>query len=391
MNGRIVLICAFAFIAGCGGSDSTPPLPSKFLYASVYNQNGNGVDAPPQRVSGAVYAFGVDANGTLSPVSGSPFAPTAVSAPFTIAITHDSKFLYSSDYATGKLSAFLILSDGSLTVVPGSPFATPDFPTALVTHPMAEFLYVFGVGSAPLWKGSLTVYAIDSATGAISLTSSTTIGYTVAYNAAASTPDGRYLYGYSSPAAIAGFSTDAATGVLSPLPGNPLALDSGSFSAGPMAIDMAGKFLYVGNGRSLMGVGQGLYAYSIDAGTGALTPVPGSPFDVGGLQVSLAVDASGKFLIVDISPDTVACRLTVLSIDPNTGALTSVPGSPFGESCGYVAADPSGPYVYFGGWGSSNSHGSVFTYSMDQATGALTLIGAQDVPGTQVGPIALTH
>jgi hypothetical protein len=68
------------------------------------------------------------------------------------------------------------------------------------------------------------------------------------------------------------------------------------------------------------------------------------------------------------------------------------PGScwiaPFGRICGFVAADPSGPYVYIGGFGAA----VVYTLLVDQATGALTLIGSQGVPGMEAAhPIALTH
>ena len=135
-------------------------------------------------------------------------------------------------------------------------------------------------------------------------------------------------------------------------------------------------------------------AYSIDAVSGALTAVPGSPFDVGGIQYyGVAIDASGRFLIVDIThPKMPGNCLAVLSIDPDTGALTSVPGSPFGQICGLVAADPSEPYVYIGGNYGSPPGGGVYVLSMDQATGALTPMGSVTFPGnTVVSSIALTH
>ena len=373
MSARIVLICAFAVIAGCGGGGiDGPPPGAKFLYASVASQNSDGT------FSAAIYAFGVHDHGTLSPVSGSPFAPTSNSP---IAITRDSKFLYSGD-STDKLSAFVIHSDGSLTAVPGSPFATSGAVLALVTHPMADFLYVSGYTATGV--NTFTVYAINSATGAISPTAYTPGNDSLNY-VGAFTPDGRYLYGYvygDLPPQIRVASTDPATGALSRVPVGPVeALNPGDFAPGPMAIDPAGKFLYVGNVRSGLAHSYGgLYAYSIDAGTGALTPVPGSPFYPGGSQSSLAIDASGKFVIVDC--------LSVLSINPDTGALTSVPGSPFGqEYCGSVAADPSGPYVYIG----TDDPGGVFTYVLDQVTGPLAQISGQDVPGLEVNSIALTH
>jgi len=76
----------------------------------------------------------------------------------------------------------------------------------------------------------------------------------------------------------------------------------------------------------------GLAGYSIDAASGALTAMPGSPFAIGGVPNSVAIDASGKFLMVSIFPLGGGSHLAVFSIDPGTGALTSVPGSPFGPA-----------------------------------------------------------
>jgi 6-phosphogluconolactonase len=160
---------------------------------------------------------------------------------------------------------------------------------------------------------------------------------------------------------------------------------------GAIAVDPAGKFLYVSNAISQMGFGGLLYAYSIDAASGALAAVPGSPFDVGGgIQLSVAVDASGRFLIVPSLPKLPGNGIAVLSIYPDTGALTAVPGSPFGQTCGVVVADTSGPHVYIGTYSSANTVG-VLALSMEQATGALTPIGEATLPGMSVSFIALTH
>lgn len=128
-------------------------------------------------------------------------------------------------------------------------------------------------------------------------------------------------------------------------------------------------------------------AFSIDPTSGALTAIPGSPFSFGGVPISLAIDASGKFLIAGLSPRLgggPANCLGVLSIDPGTGALTPVPGSPFGplQLCGGVAADPSGPFVYAGTIAVTNNSppATVFVLSIDPATGALTPIRQTTIP-----------
>jgi 6-phosphogluconolactonase (cycloisomerase 2 family) len=400
MNARIVLIFAFALAAGCGGggSDSAPAVPSRFLYASAY--------AGPNTFPASIYGLAVYTGGALSPVPGSPATTADGGGPNVI--TRDSKLLYTSHYYEfdvnfGELLAFQINADGSLTNAPAPSYSMSGAQLGLVAHPTADFLYASGN------SGVLTVLAIDSATGALSPTSSVTLANKFLKNSAVITPDGRYLYQndldrnddlFPTSVQLAGFSTDAATGALSPVPGNPLTLTTPSPSTtsgtGPMAIDPTGKFLYVGYQFVVLNVGDdgGLAAYSIDAASGALAAVPGSPFGVGGVPSSVAIDASGRFLIVSMFPLGGGSRLAVFSIDPGTGALTSVPGS-FGPTYvwGTLAADPSGPYVYAGtGLQTANSPAIVFAISIDQATGALASVGQTTIPDKLgVSFIALTH
>ena len=61
-----------------------------------------------------------------------------------------------------------------------------------------------------------------------------------------------------------------------------------------MAVDPKGKFAYVAND----GLRQPYSAYTIDATSGALTPVAGSPFEAGSGTTGVAVDPRGKFAYV---------------------------------------------------------------------------------------------
>ena len=394
MNGRIVGILAFALITGCGdgGSGGTPAGPSRFLYASA-NQG-------PNEFIAGIYGFSVDPGGALSPVPGSPGQTSDGGGP--IAITRDSKFLYTT-YYSNELVASQIHADGSLTPVALPSMSLSDTPVGLAAHPTADFLYVSGE------SGTLTVFNVDPATGVLSETSSVNLGSAFVTQPAVITPDGQYLYQGDSypddlfPTAqhIAGFSINAATGALSPVPGSPLspAIQSGSYPT-QMAVDPTGKFLYVSYNFFVVNVGAdgGLAAYSIDSTSGALTAVPGSPFDVGGVPNSVAIDASGKFLIVTIGPRLggapVNC-LAVLSVDPGTGTLSQVAGSPFGpmQSCSFVAADPTEPYVYVGSaLEHENTLATVSVFTLDQASGALAVVGATTIPGNLgVSFLAVTH
>jgi 6-phosphogluconolactonase (cycloisomerase 2 family) len=186
-------VCVLDACGGGGGSCTPSPSPSHFLYAGSYKQDSTGGFVPS-----GIYAFGVDSTcGTLTAVSGSPFAPTAGGP---VAISQDSKFLYAAD-EKGNLAGFSIASDGSLSPVSGSPFATPQPAGAFLANPTSDFLYEAGVSS-------LSVFAIDSATGATNLLSSMPLQDLLFPTA---TPDGRHLY----------VPLLHGTGALTPLPGSP--------------------------------------------------------------------------------------------------------------------------------------------------------------------------
>jgi len=61
------------------------------------------------------------------------------------------------------------------------------------------------------------------------------------------------------------------------------------------------------------------------------------------------------------------------SVNSNSGALTPLPDSPFGSDGGTLATDPSGKYLYLG-----TSRG-IQGYNIDSVTGALTLGSASFV------------
>jgi 6-phosphogluconolactonase (cycloisomerase 2 family) len=72
--------------------------------------------------------------------------------------------------------------------------------------------------------------------------------------------------------------------------------------------------------------GDGTFsAYTINASSGALTPVSGSPFTAGVQPESVTVDLTGKFAYVANQGGTVSAY----SIDASSGALSAISGSPF--------------------------------------------------------------
>jgi 6-phosphogluconolactonase len=136
-------------------------------------------------------------------------------------------------------------------------------------------------------------------------------------------------------------------------------------------ITAAGTTLYVAD------FGGGMAAWSIDPLTGQLTALPGSPFP--GLPASAegSPAACGKFLYATNGLPGVY-GATIDSI----GGLTEAPGSPFtsGGAPGKPAIDPSCRFVFVtnsADGASQPAGGTVYAYTADAATGQLN-----SVPGS---------
>jgi 6-phosphogluconolactonase len=120
-----------------------------------------------------------------------------------------------------------------------------------------------------------------------------------------------------------------------------------------------------------LGVETKIYGFEADPETGALTPLPGFPVGTGALGTqfllteTLAVDpVNGRLFVLNDGPDT----LSVYKIDAATGALSPMPYSPIALSAanwGTVAVHPSGSPVIVGGMISSFS-GTARSFIIDQ-------------------------
>jgi 6-phosphogluconolactonase (cycloisomerase 2 family) len=143
------------------------------------------------------------------------------------------------------------------------------------------------------------------------------------------------------------------------------------YAAAPLAAQDV-RFVY-GGGSSIIGA-------RLDVGASSMTAIPGSPFPTrASLSYSLVVHPSGKFLYA--ANDGAVSGFT---IDPTTGALTEMAGSPFVAGGGYgpkaIVIDASGKYLYVAYStayylnGQPAPFGSLNAYSIDQSTGALTPI-----------------
>lgn len=87
-----------------------------------------------------------------------------------------------------------------------------------------------------------------------------------------------------------------------------------------VAVEPRGKYAYVANSDS-----SSISAFAID-GTGRLTAIAGSPFMDSGNPLSIAIDPTSSFLF---TANSGSGNVAAYSIEPSTGALSEIPGSPF--------------------------------------------------------------
>jgi 6-phosphogluconolactonase (cycloisomerase 2 family) len=191
-------------------------------------------------------------------------------------IDHPGRFVYVANSAAPSISGFSInTTTGDLTPVPGSPFPADFFPRVFAVDPLGKFLYV---GIATSFMGDSTEIMAFSIGPSGTLTPVPGSPFNAGRNPVALAIDGsgKFLYvGNVDDSTLSAFTIDTGSGALSPL-GSPYAIPDFLYAA----TDSSGKFLYVG--------GMGVSGFSIDAATGGLTVVPGSPFPAGGNIFSMA-------------------------------------------------------------------------------------------------------
>ena len=356
---------------GGGGYGTHPPPPPCHSPLQVSANGAFTLDA--------VYPAGYS-GGELVVVSQEPSSPTQrclVGNPsidiqngkdtgVTVSCGEYNEYSYVTNAADNTLSSYRVdATTGALTVV-GMPIATGASPSAMVAVDYGyygnRFVYVGNEGS-----NDVSAFAVNSATGA--LTAVPGSPFAAGTDPKAMTFDGRSnLYGANAGSdTLSAYAIDPNTGALTPL--SPATIATGK---GPTSIVVGpdGSVIYVANHGG---------SNDISAFYSGLIPVPGSPFPAGGNPLSLALGAGGK-LLYSANPDATHPSISGFSIDPATGALSPLNGSPFPlpvshymaiEQTGIQAGSLSSPtsgYLYV------TTDASIVGYAFDWTTGALTAL-----------------
>jgi 6-phosphogluconolactonase (cycloisomerase 2 family) len=344
-----------------------------------------GICQTPQQ---HVYATGIPANnptaavisgfdknslsGSLTPIPSSPFSAHAA-AP--MAVDGQGKFLFVAGPTSIAMYA-IDAASGALTEVPSSPInyiptvnpnQAPSDPLSIATEPTGKYVYVgFEFGDFPNPQGghisSITPYVIDTSNAA---DPTLDLGPQGSLDFSDGTPTnlfveptGRHLYVALGPAGndYSGFDLydiDGGSGAL-----NYVMTMAAPFNSQFSAIDPMGRFLF----QSVGEIGSMLLSFP-------LSPVDGTAKESTAVTISyteplnnFVVDPSGNFLYAEFG-----IGFSTYSIDQTTGALTllSTVQTPYPFSQ-VTVTDPQGPYLY------TLLSGSLHGFQVDSTTGAVS-------------------
>ncbi len=153
----------------------------------------------------------------------------------------------------------------------------------------------------------------------------------------------RFLYIGSSAGTISGYRIDPATGLDTSL-GTVASPGSTPFS---MAVDSQSRFLYISCG------GTCLQGYSIDSSSGSLTEISGSPFAFAGTNIGSVLVRAGDTNLY-ATDNMVAGQVFSYSINQSSGALTSIGNNTSGQNPDQMLQTPDGT-LYVANAGASPS------------------------------------
>jgi len=303
----------------------------------VYVSNGLG-DATP-----TVSALRINANGSLTPITGSPFA-TGAATQEGLTLTPNGQFLYVASFGTNQVMKFDVANNGGLSGLQalnpgGTTFTTP---LGVAPDPDGQHLFTWNHGN------SIAVTTINANGGLSNIA--------------------------GSPFVVPAGFTNPFAGSVSPN-GDNLYVPFENTSPGGGAPDRSGAFSVAANGA---------VSNIQNVITGGNAGADGNPFGSG-------ITPDGRFVYFSAPEDLASVgRIWGFSTNPN-GTLSSIPGSPFLVTPGgshplTIATAPDNEHLYV----ATRQTNAVKAYSIDQNTGALTNIGAFATNGTNGKSLALT-
>jgi 6-phosphogluconolactonase (cycloisomerase 2 family) len=255
-------------------------------YAYVVNNGDNTVSQ-----------YAIDASGSLSPLS--PATVATGNLPQSVTVDPSRKYVYVTNLADNTISQYIIQSDGTLAPNTPATVATGNGPWALAVDPSGIWAYV--VNSA---DNTISQFSINASGTLIAATAPPVATGTEPWNITLS-PDGKYAYvsnhGNAAPGGmtVSQYAVDATTGAITPL--NPPTLATVFPYPGGIAVDPTSAYAYLSN---IDGNTVSEYGIGADGTLSSLTP---ASVATGTEPVFLAFDPTGQYAYganytVDVGP-----------------------------------------------------------------------------------------
>jgi len=268
--------------------------------------------------SGAVYLYGINANGSLTlGASGQPVATLSIE-PTYMAVDRQSNFLFIGSNTADQMYEYAINSNtGALTAPSGNPQGSVTLkggPEQIYVAPNNQYIYV-GETPAAGGSGGIDIFTLNASTGALSNQLHTNSNDATLYadTALVSDSNSKYLFvGETGCSCIRAFTIGSGGG-LSEVAGSPF---GNLLGPSAIAVDPTDSYVYVSSKDS-----NEILGYQIGA-SGALTELSSSPY-VGGTgkgagtdPVAMALDATNTYLVVAAAQDYP--DLAIFSFDTST-------------------------------------------------------------------------
>ena len=356
--------------ASSSGSTSAPP--NSFLFAGAADKIWSG-----------------QIDGTFGQVT--PLPITTTDGADIVALTADpqGRFLYTAQQAAsaGNVSGghtgigFFAIDSATGALTRGTTAILSGVPTAINADPLGRAVYL-------TQNGAIRVFSVGPG-GFTSVAGSPFPANTVG-TLTAMTPDARFLINVGGGNAAV-FALDAITGIPTEISGSPFS--TGASGEQDVVVSSSGRFLLILNDG---GTNGSVNVLTIQA-NGSLTPVPEcfqtSPKTVGcvpppvigpvsprsGTSATprMVVDPNGALIYILAEDQSGASRVIGLNIGLS-GALGLNSGSPYATdiSPNSIAMDAGGHFLYLSGSAGPPAQSTLYVYSIDPTTGALTQVSA---------------
>lgn len=366
---KLLAVVALALALASCGTNAPPVICNAPTSSGGSCTCGSGMPACPispgpeflyaTSIGGQILAFSIDHNSGALTTIGSVPGPSPPSLGLT---TVNNQFLYASDTHNAQLDGFSInQTTGALTALAGSPFTTGtfSFPGDLTSPPGSSLLYAADADTID----AFTMSAAGAPTALSVSPFLPEVNFFLAVD-----PSGKFLYASDDdpPGGIFAFTIDS-TGVLAAVPDSPFTIPGQTVpNSLPLGIVDTGSYVYAALSQT-----NQIAAFSIVSGTGALSPVPGSPFSAGATLITVVFANGFLYALYDGG-------ISGYSVNSNNGVLTPLSGSPFAIIGGSISivTDSFGEYLYV------SELAGIQAFSINSTSGALTPVAGSPFPGS---------